>query len=204
MARRRIFTTDDLPEAGELLVPFGAVLTPLARDEASRRGVTVREAPAADAAPRPDPARTVALAADHGGFLMKQHLKPFIERAGFRVNDFGVHCPQPADYPDLAVAVARAVASGEAAFGIIVDGAGIGSCMAANKVPGVRAALCYDKASARNSREHNNANVLTLGGRLIPLELAAEVALLWLNTPFAGGRHAARVAKIDALDGGRS
>jgi ribose 5-phosphate isomerase B len=119
---------------------------------------------------------------------------------GFAVKDFGVYEEKTADYPDQAAAVARAVAGGEAGFGIIIDGAGIGSCMVANKIPGVRAALCYDKATARNSREHNNANVLTLGGRLIPFELAAEIAAVWLNTSFAGGRHQKRVEKIDALD----
>ena len=100
----------------------------------------------------------------------------------------------------MALLVAEAVRSGHAARGIIVDGAGIGSAMAANKVPGVRAALCYDKASARNSREHNNANVLTLGGRLLDAETALETAATWLPTPFAGGRHEARVAKITAIE----
>jgi ribose 5-phosphate isomerase B len=134
---------------------------------------------------------------------MKQFLKPRIEQLGFVVKDLGAHDESPVDYPDLALAAAQAVARGEAAFGIIVDSAGIGSSMVANKVPGVRAALCYDKASARNSREHNNANVLTLGGRLISFELAAEIAALWLATPFAGGRHARRVDKINALDAPR-
>lgn len=201
--KRRILTVADLPAEGEFCVPYDAMLTPEARDEAARRGVLLREVPEAEAVPRVSPERVVALAADHGGFAMKQFLKPRIEQLGFTVKDLGVHDETPADYPDLALAAAQAVARGEAAFGIIVDGAGIGSCMVANKVAGVRAALCYDKASARNSREHNNANVLTLGGRLIPLELAAEIAALWLTTPFAGGRHARRVEKINALDAGK-
>ncbi len=201
---RRIVTVSDLPPGpGEFRVPYDAILTPLARDEAGRRGLLLREVPEEQAAPAQEPSRLVALGADHGGFAMKQYLKPLLEQLGFTVKDFGVHQETPVDYPDIALAVARAVAQGEAAGGIIIDGAGIGSCMVANKVPGVRAALCYDKASARNSREHNNANVLTLGGRLIPFELAAEVVALWLHTPFAGGRHAKRVAKIDALDAGR-
>jgi ribose 5-phosphate isomerase B len=160
----------------------------------------VREVSEGEAATPPNPARTIALGADHGGFAMKQYLKPLLQRMGFAVNDLGVHEEKTADYPDQAAAVARAVAGGQAAFGIIIDGAGIGSCMVANKIAGVRAALCYDKATARNSREHNNANVLTLGGRLIPFELAAEIAAVWLNTSFAGGRHQKRVEKIDALD----
>jgi len=204
--KRRILTVADLPAEGEFRVPYDAMLTPLARDEAARRGLIVREVPEAEAVVRPSADRVVVLAADHGGFAMKQFLKPRIEQLGFVVKDLGSHDESPVDYPDLALAAAQAVARGEAAFGIIVDGAGIGSSMVANKVPGVRAALCYDKASARNSREHNNANVLTLGGRLIPFELAAEIAALWLATPFAGGRHARRVDKINALDaakGGR-
>ncbi len=200
--RRRILTVEDLPQSGELRVPYDAVLTPLARDEAARRGVRIREVPEAEAeaARVAAPERVLALASDHAGLAMKKYLKPFLERLGFAVNDLGVHEEKPVDYPDMAAAVARAVSSGDAAFGIVVDGAGIGSCMAANKVPGVRAALCYDKASARNSREHNNANVLTLGGRLIPFELAAEIAAVWLATAFAGGRHLKRVEKINALD----
>jgi ribose 5-phosphate isomerase B len=104
------------------------------------------------------------------------------------------------DYPDIAVQVAELVTQGQAARGILVDGAGIGSAMAANKVPGVRAALCYDRASARNSREHNDSNVLTLGGRLLTFTQAEDVLRTWLATPFAGGRHAARIRKITAIE----
>ena len=203
--RRRILTTDDLAGVASdslFYVPFDTMVTPLARDEASRRGILLRETTEAEAeaASAASPERTVAIGSDHGGFAMKEFLKPFIEQWGFAVKDVGCHDENAVDYPDIALAVAKAVRDGEAARGIVVDGAGIGSCMAANKVPGVRAALCYDKASARNSREHNNANVLTLGGRLIAFELAAEIAALWLQTPFAGGRHARRVEKINALD----
>lgn len=201
--KRRIVTVADLPlgpGGAEFRVPYDAVLTPLARDEAERRGLVIREVPESEAAVAPAPGRLIALAADHGGFAMKEHLKPVIERLGFLVKDFGVHEEKTVDYPDIALVAAQAVARGEAAFAIILDGAGIGSCMVANKVPGVRAALCYDKASARNSREHNNANVLTLGGRLISFDLAAEVVAVWLNTAFAGGRHQKRVDKINALD----
>jgi ribose 5-phosphate isomerase B len=112
------------------------------------------------------------------------------------VRDVGVYDEKPADYPDIALMVAKLVAAGTAARGVIIDGAGIGSCMAANKVPGIRAALCYDKASAKNSREHNDSNVLTLGARLLTQTQAEEVLRTWLATPFAGGRHQARVQKI--------
>lgn len=204
MVKRRVITVEDLPGSGELLVPFDTVVTPLAREEAARRGITIREVRTSEAVQRPPSGRVVALGSDHAGFPLKEQLKPLLERLRYSVLDMGTHEEKPADYPDIAVAVGGVVARGEADCGIIVDGAGIGSCMAANKVPGVRAALCYDKASARNSREHNHANVLTLGARLIPPELAAEIVVLWLATPFAGGRHAARVDKINALDRKRS
>ncbi len=201
---RAIITVADLPGEGELLVPFDAVLTPLAREEAERRGLKVREVAAAEAGKaateRVRPEKRVALGADHAGFQLKEQLKPVLEQLGLVAEDLGVHEEKPADYPDIAALVAEAVASGRAARGILVDGAGIGSAIAANKVPGVRAALCYDKASARNSREHNNANVLTLGSRLLPAAVALEVAATWLTTPFAGGRHEKRVAKIAEIE----
>jgi ribose 5-phosphate isomerase B len=116
------------------------------------------------------------------------------------VCDVGVHEEKPVDYPDIALKVAEMVAAGQASRGVIVDGAGIGSAMAANKVPGILAALCYDKATARNSREHNDSNVLTLGGRLLTESQAEDVLRTWLTTPFAGGRHQARVRKIRDIE----
>lgn len=148
----------------------------------------------------------IALGADHGGVAMKDALLAFLRERGASVHDVGTFGTEAVDYPDFAIAVARAVATGAADLGIMVDGAGIGSCMAANKVPGVRAAMCYDVTTASNAREHNNANVLTLGGTLIGTRLAQEIVRTFLDTPFAGGRHAKRVEKIDALDpprGGR-
>lgn len=143
---------------------------------------------------------SVALGADHGGVVLKDAIGTRIRELGHAANDLGTTGPAAVDYPDFAVAVAREVAEGRAQFGIMVDGAGIGSCMAANKVSGVRAAMCYDVTTALNAREHNNANVLTLGGGLIGTRLALAIVETFLATPFAGGRHAARVAKIDALD----
>jgi ribose 5-phosphate isomerase B len=142
----------------------------------------------------------VALGADHGGFRIKEALKPILESLGLEVRDVGVYDEKPADYPDLALKVAELVASEKAARGVMVDGAGIGSCIAANKVPGIRAALCYDKASAKNSREHNDSNVLTLGGRLLTESQAEEVLRTWIATPFAGGRHQERVRKIFEIE----
>ena len=140
--------------------------------------------------------RKIALGADHGGFALKENLKAHLEKEGYQVDDCGTYSTESVDYPDFALAVAQKVSSGEAWRGIMIDGAGIGSCMAANKVPGVRAALCYDHATAVNSREHNADNMLTLGAGLIGSHLAQQITLTWLRTDFAAGRHTRRVSKI--------
>jgi ribose 5-phosphate isomerase B len=145
-------------------------------------------------------ARVVAIGSDHGGFELKELLKSHLRDWGYRVLDLGTSSTEAVDYPDFAEAVGRAVAQGEAQLGIVLDSAGIGSSIAANKVPGVRAALCYDRATARNSREHNDANVLTLGAKLTSPEAAREIMAVWLSTPFAGGRHQRRVDKIRSIE----
>lgn len=205
--RRQTITETDLLGLGRgesLVVPSGALVTPLARDTALDRGVRlVEEQAPAESAPaaRHKPAtRTVALGSDHGGFAMKEDLKAYLGELGYDVVDCGTNSTAAVDYPDLAYAVARLVSEGRAWRGIVVDGAGIGSCMAANKVPGVRAALCYDHATAVNSREHNDANVLTLGGTLLGPGLARQVVKVWLETEFGGGRHARRVDKIMQIE----
>lgn len=144
--------------------------------------------------------KVVAIGADHGGLELKEILKKFLAENDYQVIDCGTHTKDSVDYPDLALAVAELVSSGKAWRGVIIDGAGIGSCMAANKVPRVRASLCYDYATAVNSREHNNANVLTLGAGLIGINLAKQILLTWLATAFGGGRHAKRVDKISAIE----
>lgn len=159
--------------------------------------------PAAPPAPAPalaPAAVAIAIGADHGGWQLKDAIGRVLGEAGFAVRDCGTNGPAAVDYPDIALAVARLVADGSCRWGIVVDGAGIGSCMAANKVPGVRAANCHDLSSARNSREHNHANVLTLGGRFVGEGLAIEIVRAWLGTEWAPGRHADRVAKIDAIE----
>lgn len=148
----------------------------------------------------PSPPGPIALGADHGGFRLKEALKTFLTDKGWQVDDCGTHGPDAVDYPDLAHAVARKVSSGQCRWGVIVDGAGIGSCMTANKVPGVRAALCYDLSSAKNSREHNHANVLTLGAGLIGEGLAKQIVETWLATPWGPDRHARRVQKISQVE----
>lgn len=192
---KQVVTTQDVPSSGELKVLRGAIVTPSARELLASRGVRLLEV-SPEEMPPAVPEKTVALGADHGGYQLKEALKPLLVGLGFEVRDVGVHEEKPADYPDMALAVAELVASGAAGRGILIDGAGIGSSIAANKVPGIRAALCYDKPSARNSREHNNANVLTLGARLLTPTQAEDVVRTWLSTPFAGGRHQARVEKI--------
>ena len=151
--------------------------------------------------PPATPQKTVAIGSDHGGFAMKEMLKAYLAELGYTVTDCGTSDGKTAvDYPDLALAVALLVKEGKAWRGIVVDGAGIGSCMAANKVPGVRAALCYDYATAVNSREHNDANVLTLGAGLIGDNLAKQIVKTWLATEFGGGRHQKRIDKIIAIE----
>jgi ribose 5-phosphate isomerase B len=147
--------------------------------------------------------RIIAIGADHGGVLLKGILITFLQGKGYQVDDCGTHSTESVDYPDIAEDVAVKVSQGKAWRGIIIDGAGIGSCMAANKVNGVRAAMCYDYATAVNSREHNGANVLTLGAGLIGQNLARQIVETWLNTDFAGGRHSRRVNKIMGIEKNR-
>jgi ribose 5-phosphate isomerase B len=192
---KQVITAQDVPAGGELKVLRGAIITPSARELLASRGVRLLEV-SQEEMPAAAPEKTIALGADHGGYRLKEALKALLIGLGLDVRDIGVHEEKPADYPDLALAVAELVASGAASRGILVDGAGIGSAIAANKVPGIRAALCYDKPSARNSREHNDSNVLTLGARLLTPSQAEDVVRTWLDTPFAGGRHQARLQKI--------
>ncbi|MCL4266589.1 MAG: ribose 5-phosphate isomerase B [Anaerolineae bacterium] len=198
-------TIRQLPAHSTYAVPAGSLITPLAREAALERSIQLTtdnseiRNPITDHQSPITDNRTIALGADHGGYQLKEQLKGMLARAGFTVMDCGAHSSEAVDYPDYAYAVAQLVANGRAWRGIMIDGAGIGSCMAANKVPGVRAAMCYDQATAVNSREHNDANVLTLGAGLIGPALANQIVTTWLNTDFGGGRHARRVDKIDAI-----
>jgi ribose 5-phosphate isomerase B len=197
---RQIVTAADVPASGDLRVSPEAIVTASARETAAARGVRILEVPEDQVSLLAPPERTVAIGADHGGFRLKEALKPVLTELGLEVRDVGVYEEKPADYPDLALKVGELVASGAVSRGIVIDGAGIGSSMAANKIPGIRAALCYDKASARNSREHNDSNVLALGARLLTETQAEEVLRTWVSTRFAGGRHQARVDKIMAIE----
>ena len=172
-----------------------ALVTPLAADFARERHIRFERVKAAGHQIH----RKIAIGADHGGFEMKEALKGVLRELGCEYQDFGTHSTDPVDYPDFAHAVALAVSRKTCDLGIMIDGAGIGSCMVANKVRGIRAAMCYDEASARNSREHNGANVLTLGGKTISNERMREIVRVWLSTDLTEDRHRRRVAKIDAL-----
>ena len=197
---KTVITEDDvrgLAEGARLRVAEGARLTPLAADIVRERRIeVVRRASRRGSRA----ARIVAVGADHGGYPMKEELKKLLAELGHQARDFGTHSAAAVDYPDFAHAVARAVSRAEADLGIIVDGAGVGSCMTANKVPGVRAAACYSVKVAKNSREHNDANVLTLGSGTITTDEMRDIVRAWLSTEITEDRHKKRVAKIEAVE----
>jgi ribose 5-phosphate isomerase B len=195
--KSKVLTESDVrqvTEGSRIYLPPGAIVTPSARDLATARNIEICRQP--EEAAR----RSIAIAADHAGFEMKEQLKEFLTELGHTYYDFGTDDNQPVDYPDFALKVAEAISSGRFSRGIIIDGAGIGSCMAANKVPGVRAASCHDNTTARNSREHNDANVLTLGAGIISREAMREIVQVWLSTDVGAERHRRRVEKIMAIE----
>jgi ribose 5-phosphate isomerase B len=197
---KTVITEDDvrdLAAGATLRIAEGARLTPLAADIVSEKKIElVRRVPRRGS----KTSRLIAVGADHGGFKMKEELKTLLAELGHQVHDFGTNSEEPVDYPDLAYAVARTVSEGTSDVGIVIDGAGVGSAMTANKVPGVRAAACYSAAVARNSREHNGANVLSLGSKTITNAEMREIVQAWLATELTEERHRKRVSKIDAID----
>ncbi|HEU4834844.1 MAG TPA: ribose 5-phosphate isomerase B [Pyrinomonadaceae bacterium] len=196
---KSVITEDDVRglEAGAVLrIGEDARLTPLAQDIVNERKIElVRRASRRGS----KASKLIAVGADHGGFKMKEELKVLLGELGHKVQDFGAYSEEAVDYPDFAHAVASAVANGNSDLGIVIDGAGVGSAMAANKVPGVRAAACYSVEVARNSREHNDANVLTLGSKTITGKQMRDIVMTWLSTEITEERHRKRVAKIDAI-----
>lgn len=197
---RRIVTGEEvrsLPEGSLLDLPPDAIVTDVAREWIEKRRIRIVDHPPRPV--RPEPVQ-LAIGSDHAGFEMKQSLAAYLREIGASFLDCGTDSKDAVDYPDFAHQVALAVALGRARRGIVVDGAGIGSAMVANKVPGVRAAACSDETQARNAREHNDANVLTLGSRLIPLENVRKVVAVFLTADFTEPRHRARVAKIEAIE----
>jgi len=197
---KTVITEDDVRglENGAILqIAESARLTPLAADLVSEKGIElVRRVPRRGS----QTTRMVAVGADHGGFKMKEELKSFLTGLGHQVHDFGTMSEDAVDYPDFAYAVAKSVADGTADVGIVIDGAGVGSAMTANKVPGVRAAAAYSVEVARNSREHNGANVLTLGSKTISSKEMRDIVSTWLGSDLTEDRHRKRVAKIDAIE----
>ena len=195
-----IITEDDVRglESGAVLrIGEDARLTPLAADIVNEKKIEiVRRASRRGS----KASKLIAVGADHGGFKMKEELKVLLAELGHRVQDFGAYSEDAVDYPDFAHAVASAVAKGSSELGIMIDGAGVGSAMTANKVPGVRAAACYSVDVARNSREHNDANVLTLGSKTINSKQMRDIVTTWLSTEITEDRHRKRVAKIDAIE----
>ena len=198
--KRRIVTGEDvqnLPEGSSLDVAKDAILTDVAREWIERKRIRVVEAPRALSAPVPV---QVAIGGDHAGLEMKSRLRDLLDDIGVSYHDYGTHSKSSVDYPDFAHAVALAVALGHAKQGIVVDGAGIGSAIAANKVPGIRAGACNDEATARNAREHNDINVLTLGSRILPFENLRRVVGIFLSAELTEPRHRARVVKIEGIE----
>lgn len=197
---KTVITEDDvrdLAAGATLRIGEDARLTPLAADLVSEKGIQiVRRASRRGS----KASKMIAVGADHGGFKMKEELKTLLTGLGHQVHDFGTNSEEPVDYPDLAYAVARSVAEGTSDLGIVIDGAGVGSAMTANKVPGVRAAACYSVEVARNSREHNGANVLSLGSKTITSAQMREIVQAWLATDLTEERHRKRVAKIQAVE----
>lgn len=193
-----------------LLVDAETIVTAAAQDRARQLGVRL-EKKTREAAPQPTVSsktsegtvkgqQTVAIGSDHGGFQLKEQLKPFLESLGYKVVDLGTYSEDACDYPEFAYAVARIVSIGDAAKGIMIDSVGSASAIVANKLPGIRAVCCSNEFSARSSREHNDANVLTLGGKVHGIELARAIVKVWLETSFAGGRHQKRVDKISDIE----
>ena len=196
---KNVITEDDvrgLEQGAVLRIGEDARLTPLAADIVKERNIQLVRRSSRRGSKT---SKLIAVGADHGGFKMKEELKVLLSQLGHKVQDFGTDSEDPVDYPDFAHAVARAVAEGGSDLGIIIDGAGVGSAMAANKVPGVRAAACYSVAVAKNSREHNGANVLTLGSKTISSAEMRDIVTAWLSTELTEDRHRKRVAKIDAI-----
>ena len=207
MKRFDIITEADarvLARGDTVTLARGGHITPLALDTLKERRVTVvRDGRAsvdeASLAPRAD-IRSVAIASDHTGIALRRSLVTFLRGRGLAVTDLGTDSTDPVDYPDVAASVARIVARAEADAGIVIDGAGIGSAMAANKIAGVRAAMALNETIARYSREHNGANVLTLGATLVSPDEARTIVTTWLTTPMKEPRYIRRLAKIRDLE----
>ncbi len=209
---RQLISAQSVIEAAKngqktIAAEFNSIITPSAKDMASSMGIRIvskdQSTPQSSVPKRAKPLEekeTLAIGCDHGGFRLKQVLIPYIENLGHRVVDVGTFTEEPCDYPDFAYMVARMVSLGEASKGIVIDGIGTASAIVANKVPGIRAACCNSEFVAKSSREHNDANILTFGGRVLGAEAAESIVGVWLGTWFGGGRHKSRVDKITEIE----
>lgn len=213
----KLISEQDVIQAGRrgarsLPVEPGTIVTPSARDAAGRLGITLDPVQTSSSkggqgnvvsyepASRQKKAEVLALGCDHGGFPMKEALRPLLLELGYHVLDVGTHSTEACDYPDYAYAVSALVASGKASRGIMIDSVGHASAIVCNKVPGIRAVAPTTEMAAKSSREHNDANVLALGGKTLGVEVAKSLAGVWLETWFGGGRHQARLNKIRELE----
>jgi ribose 5-phosphate isomerase B len=197
---KTLITEDDLrglPDGAKVRVAENVRFTPLANDIVGEKNIQLVRKQGRQATLK---VRTIAIGADHGGYPFKEKIKEFLAGFGVQINDFGTNSTNAVDYPDYAHAVAKAVSEARADVGIIIDGAGIGSAMTANKVPGVRAAACYNAALAHNSREHNGANVLTLGSGQNSFDEIKEIITAFLTSDLTEERHKRRVVKIDSVE----
>jgi ribose 5-phosphate isomerase B len=211
---RKLISEQNVIEAakrGETTLAVGAdaIITDAARDRAKQLGITLgkkKETPQRETTANVGASHasgikeTIAIGSDHGGFQMKEAIKVYIEGMGHKIIDLGTYSEETCDYPDYAYAVARMVSMGEASKGIMIDSVGIASAIVANKIPSIRAACCTDEFMAKSSREHNNANILTLGGKTLGIELAKSIVKAWIETSFGGGRHQKRIDKITDIE----
>ncbi|RCK71788.1 MAG: Ribose 5-phosphate isomerase B [Ignavibacteriae bacterium] len=208
---KRVLSEKDIKEAARkgqktIQISKSIMVTSAARDTAKSLGITIEQI--SDSKPDVTESKTekvkykgkIAIGSDHGGFQLKEKLKTHLEELGYTVFDVGTSSEDPCDYPDYAFAVAKLVSTGEVNKGIMIDAVGVASAIVANKLSGIRAAACQTEFAARSSREHNDANVLTLGGRILGLDLAKNIVNIFLNTEYAGGRHQKRVDKINDID----
>ncbi len=197
---KSLITEDDLRGldfGARLRIAENAKFTPLANDIVQEKSIVLTKKPSRRSSTK---VKSVAVGADHGGFQFKEQLKDFLAELGLQIRDFGTNSTDAVDYPDFAHAVAKAVGEKQVDAGIIIDGAGIGSAMTANKVPGVRAAACYSVTLAKNSRQHNGANVLTLGSGQNSFAEIKEIVEAFLTTDLTEDRHKKRVGKIETIE----
>jgi len=206
---KKLLTEHDVLAASKqrrhrIRIASDGIVTPAARDAALNHHIEIVKEPSSPAPSQErltsETVQRVILGCDHGGFNLKRLLREHIEELGYATEDVGTFSEESVDYPDYAHLVAQKVAKDLTLVGIIIDGAGVGSAMTANKVPGIRAAACYDVYTAKNSREHNYANILTLGSRVTGVDIAKEIVKIWLATNYGAARHGKRVEKITQVE----